>query len=338
MRKGLYRLDMMTRLFFPAFLLFSQLIAEVPLWQKDYQRAFEESARAKKPLLLFFNGSDCSGWGMKLKHEILSSPEFVALATGRFVCVEIDFPEHKAVDEHLASERAALKERWKVQEIPRLILIDAEGKEIARFGSTSLSAKEFGEDLLSIIEKDQKLNTALKNLGMQTPGALEDLYKLARELERENEALSILNIGVMKGALFFLLEKYRLLVEEGKSSEAEALHLRQRLVALDPKNEKKIPFSLALIDFQRLSNEKLINPFVAIRPLEEYLSKWGLSDHENKWRLEMMIAQFYVDCDEWKTALKHAESALESAPDSRKEEIARSLEYIRGESVIADSE
>ena len=327
------------RIFVALTLLFSSALwgENSITWEKDFGKGVEASVREKKPLLLFFTGSDCSGWGMKLKNEILSSADFVEKTKGKFVFVEIDFPEHKAVDPLLASQNQALKEKWRVTEIPRLILVDAEGIEIARFGSTCSGGKEFGEDLLTVLEKDQNLKTSLKQLSSCSPERLEELYKLARELERETEVALILNAGVSKEVSFFLLEKYRLLAESGKSQENESLNLREKLLKSDPANQKKIPFSIALIDFQRLSNEKLLNPFIAIRPLEEYLQHFGRCDLENKWRLEMMIAQFYVDCDEWKTALIHAQAAFESAPETRKEEIARSLEYIRGETAIADS-
>ncbi len=49
------------------------------------------------------------------------------------------------------------------------------------------------------------------------------------------------------------------------------------------------------------------------------------------WRVEMMIAQFYLDSDESNTALRHAERALTLAPEERREEIERSVDYIRNQ-------
>lgn len=301
------------------------------VWEKDYKKALEASSQTKKPLLLFFTGSDCSGWGMMLKNEILLASDFTEKTKDHFIFVEIDFPEHKPLETSLAEQNLALKEKWQVDQLPRLIMIDSSQREISRFGATPLSPKEFGEELIAILQRDRALTQSMKNLSCCAVKQLEDLYRTARELKREQEATLLVEEGVERGAIFFLLEKYRELVDLGKVSDKKAQDIRKRLLALDPNNEKKVLFSLALIDFQKLSSERPANPLAVIRPLEDYLKQYGSQDKENQWRLEMMVAQFYLDCEDWNVALAHAEKALASAPESRQEEIARSVSYIREE-------
>ena len=45
-------------------------------WQTDYVKLRTISQQEKKPMLLFFNGSDWAGSAMKFKHEILTLPFF----------------------------------------------------------------------------------------------------------------------------------------------------------------------------------------------------------------------------------------------------------------------
>lgn len=112
------------------------------------------------------------------------------------------------------------------------------------------------------------------------------------------------------------------------AKSSEAISLRNRLVNDDPDNRKGMQFSLALIDFQALS-QQCVDPKEAILPLEQYISSFGSQDKENVWRVEMMVAQFYLNYDDNQTALKHAETAYLTAPDEKKADIQRSIDYIR---------
>ena len=110
----------------------------------------------------------------------------------------------------------------------------------------------------------------------------------------------------------------------------EAQKLRQKLYDHENAsfNGQGIPFTLALIDFQELS-QKNYEPEIAARPLVEYLANYAKTDQKNIWRVEMMIAQLYLNADRWEEALKHAERAYQTAPEAMHSEISHSLDYIR---------
>ena len=308
------------------------LFASSPItWVSDYQEALEQAHRDEKPLLLFFTGSDWSGWGMKMKKEILDSPQFAEKVGNHFVFVEIDFPKHKNLSLDESEQNVQLKEKMDISEYPRLVVMDSAEREIARLGYTSEEGEVLGQDLLQIVERDQSLSNVMRELEFHSDSSsqLEGYYALAQELQRLDDCDRILEKGLRSSSPhFFQLEKYRLLVEEGKREKAETVVLRHRLLESDPNNEKGAHFTLALIDFQHLSCQEPLSREV-IQPLEEYLAKFGAQDSDNLWRIEMMIAQFYLDFDESMTALKHAETAFRSAPDEMKEEIGHSLDYIR---------
>ena len=45
-------------------------------WQTNINKAMEISKKSKKPLFLFFTGSDWCGWCIRLQKEVFKTPEF----------------------------------------------------------------------------------------------------------------------------------------------------------------------------------------------------------------------------------------------------------------------
>lgn len=271
-----------------------------------------------------------------MKKEILDDPAFIEKIAPEFICVLIDFPQHQALSKEQQEKNQILKERLEISEFPRLILLDPSEREITRLGYSPEKGEKFGQDLLHIVGKDRHLTSVMKELTNSriVPADLRSYYLEAQELHRKKDAARLLDVGLTSNEpLFFLLEKYRLLVEEGKGQEKEAIACYKQLVLADPDNSYGVQFALALIHFQQLANNETTNtnPKEVIKPLEDYLRLYGESDKENIWRVEMMIAQFYLDADESKTALKHAQIAYDAAPLDKKQEISDSINYINSQ-------
>lgn len=296
-------------------------------WHTEYAQARTLSKQENKPVLIFFNGSDWSGYAMKTKHEVLDGAAFQKKIGTRFIFLEADFPQHTALSQQIITQNSELRERFNVQEIPSLVLVDPQERIIARIGYLPESEEQLANDLITIIEQDVQLVEGLKNLDTR-PDQLRKLYQIAQELGRLSAMEEILAAGLNTEDSYFFLEKYRMLVERGEMKSADALSLRQKLNLLDIKNRQEALFTLALIDFQELSQKKE-SPEVAVQPLTDYLLQFGESDHKNVWRIEMMIAQLYLDAEAREEALRHAEKALLTAPKDMYEEIAHSLNYIR---------
>lgn len=303
-------------LVFLFFALFTALFA----WENSYTKAHAESVEDGKPLLLFFTGSDWSGLAMKMKNEVLDSPSFQKKISSQFHLVEVDFPVHTLLPLTQQEVNLNLKRRFQIDEYPVLLLLDSKEREITRIGYLPENGDQLAEELLHIVAQDTELCAGLNSLPHEE-NALRHLYELSQSLGRIEASQSILEAGLTAEIPFFQLEQYRLCVEEGK----EAAVLREKLLKSE---DYQVHFTLTLIDFQARANT-LRDPREVIRPLENYLERFGERDQENRWRIEMMIAQFYLDADEWKTALKHAETAYQSAPGSMRGEIENSLHYIR---------
>jgi protein disulfide-isomerase len=297
------------------------------VWQSDYEKVHSLSKLEKKPMLLFFNGSDWSGYAMRMKHEVLDSSSFQQKIGASFLYMEVDFPQHSSLDEATLRQNESLKARFNIVEIPTLLLIDEGERIIAQIGYLPESGEQLAEDLLKIREQDQQLMSGLLRLDQHGEN-LQKLYQLAQELGQQSAIEQIVEKGLQTEDPYFLLEKYRLLVEGGKMGEKAAMQLRKKIVSIEGTGSRDIHFTLALIDFQQLSQSNT-SADCAVRPLLEYLDRYSRQDQSNIWRIEMMIAQLYMEGDEREKALLHAEKALQYAPTTMHDEIAHSLDYIR---------
>ncbi len=309
---------MRTLLLFFLLTLFSSTYA----WETDYSKAREVSREDKKPLLLFFTGSDWSGLAMKMKNETLDSKDFQKKIGTQFHCIEIDFPIHTTLSSTVRQQNEALKSRFAVEEYPTLILLDSDEQIIVRMGYSPEGGQQLANELLHGMAQNIELCRGLKALP-KDEAVLRRLYQLAQIMMRGEARSAIMSAGVEIEVPFFLVEQYRLFVEEGK----DVTLLRQKLLK---SNDHEIHFTVAMIDFQEGAS-KHQDPCEAIKPLEAYLEHFRDTDSQNIWRIEMMIAQFYLETDEWGVALKHAETAYKNAPTPFQPEIENSLHYIKSQ-------
>ena len=103
-------------------------------WTVGWKNAAEAAAKAKKPILADFTGSDWCSWCVKLKAEVFSTPEFAAWAKDKVVLLEVDFPRKTQLAADLAKENQALAEKHEIQGFPTIVLLSATGEEIGRLG------------------------------------------------------------------------------------------------------------------------------------------------------------------------------------------------------------
>ena len=65
------------------------------VWLTDFEAAKKQAAAEKKPIMMFFTGSDWCGWCQKLHEDVLDKDEFQAFAKDGVVLLELDFPRTK---------------------------------------------------------------------------------------------------------------------------------------------------------------------------------------------------------------------------------------------------
>ena len=63
---------------------------------------------------------------------MLDTPEFQDYAAKNVVLVELDYPNKKVQTADLKKANAALKDQYKINGFPTLVVLDKDGKEIGR--------------------------------------------------------------------------------------------------------------------------------------------------------------------------------------------------------------
>ncbi|MET0760518.1 MAG: thioredoxin family protein [Flavobacterium sp.] len=118
--------------------------AQELVWQTDVTKALEISKKTKKPLLLFFTGSDWCGWCIRLQKEVLKTPEFAAWAKDNVVLVELDFPRRTPLTPELQKQNNELVQLFEVRGYPTVWLVNAAMKDgktnFEKLGSTGYVA------------------------------------------------------------------------------------------------------------------------------------------------------------------------------------------------------
>ena len=106
-------------------------------WLTDFNQAMEVSVKEKKPLLLFFTGSDWCGWCIRLQKDVFFKHEFSKWAKDNVVLVELDFPKKKVLSAEMQQQNYGLQNALKVRGYPSIWFVTAEKKSD---GNISLNA------------------------------------------------------------------------------------------------------------------------------------------------------------------------------------------------------
>lgn len=113
-------------------------------WETNIDTAMEISNKTKKPMLLFFTGSDWCGWCIRLQKEVLKTPEFEKWAKDNVVLVELDFPRRTPQDVAIQQQNQGLQQAFQIRGYPTIWLVNGskiDGKvNFEQLGSTGYVA------------------------------------------------------------------------------------------------------------------------------------------------------------------------------------------------------
>ena len=307
-------------------------------WMTHYEEAVEKSKETNKPLVLFFTGSDWCGWCTKLDEEVLETPPFMETAGQSFIFVKLDFPVHSPQDAQIKAQNKQLKQKFNVKGFPSLIIFDPQkNQQMGTTGYLPGGGKAFGEYLLKIVADYSGYKAEMQTLEAKTLSLdeLKNLFNKSIELNIVSDTNRIVKIGIASDKpLFFLIERYRFLADEGQIHSKEALKIKQQLLSLDKNNTHLTQYTIALIEFQTLCGDirrKETQTASIVAPLVSYIQAFGESDKENLWRLKMIISQVYLDENKMTEALKYAQESYDTAPLSVQTDLARAVQNIRSQ-------
>ncbi|MFT5753700.1 MAG: thioredoxin-related protein [Flavobacterium sp.] len=154
----------MKKILFILFISFSAITVKAQedmTWHTDMAKASELSMKEKKPLMLFFTGSDWCGWCIRLQKEVFKKEEFIKWAKQNVILVELDFPKKTAQEEAIKQQNYQMQQIFQVKGYPTVWLVNpektAEGKiNLSALGSTGYVAggpEKWLEGVNSIIKK-----------------------------------------------------------------------------------------------------------------------------------------------------------------------------------------
>ena len=118
----------MKKILIIAFLTLSSITIQAQeelTWHTDMSKATDISIKEKKPLFLFFTGSDWCGWCIRLQKEVFKTPEFIKWAKKNVVLVELDFPRRTPQDEAVKQQNFQLQQQLQVKGYPTIWFVSA---------------------------------------------------------------------------------------------------------------------------------------------------------------------------------------------------------------------
>ena len=97
-------------------------------WHTDLVKAIEISTKEKKPLMLFFTGSDWCGWCVRLQKEVFLTKEFTKWADESVILVDVDFPKDKSKQSvELQNQNNLLARQYEVRGYPTVHFVTVSG-------------------------------------------------------------------------------------------------------------------------------------------------------------------------------------------------------------------
>ncbi|PWA04105.1 thioredoxin family protein [Flavobacterium psychrotolerans] len=113
-------------------------------WETSMEKAVQVSMKTKKPLLLFFTGSDWCGWCIRLQKEVLKTQEFATWAKENVVLVELDFPRRSPQQPEIQKQNNELQQLFQVAGYPTVWFSNPTKKDgkinLDKLGSTGYVA------------------------------------------------------------------------------------------------------------------------------------------------------------------------------------------------------
>ena len=294
-------------------------------WQKEETEIFLTAEKENLPVIAFFLGGQWCPWSQKLSQEILKSSLFLDKVGKDAILWEIALEKETQDD--------AIRQKYSVTECPQILLLDPKGKEFARFGFMPLEAKEYGNELVAVIDHFHEICAALDRKGGDFEEEVwKDLFLKAKKLSAACYASVILERGLKKEkGVFFHLEKFASLLEKYKPKHPEVLKVKQQLLKKDPENKLGTHFKVAVLEFQKISSrlKSKDRQEKALRPLLKFVHQFGNRDKENLWKAEMMIAEFLFAKNSIPLAIEHANAALKAAPETAAPQIQMAIAFMK---------
>jgi hypothetical protein len=172
-------------------------LAARAFWHSSPREAREVAKREKKPLLIFFYqkwkgvpggpaGAAVGDNNVALNDDLLSTSEFNEFAAGRVVLTRLFYPiSYKGVSEERKAALQQFRDYFKVKSLPTILLLDENGREIARIKGYSRITAGPGIELSAADKLLEKLKRAVELREQATAAAEANRKTLLAQNYRE---------------------------------------------------------------------------------------------------------------------------------------------------------
>ena len=100
-------------------------------WETTYKEALKKSKKEKKPVLIYFTGSDWCGPCKVLDKKLFHTEKFKTIADNDLILYEADTPRNKdIVSPEKLEVTNDLKRKFKIRSFPTLVFVNHKGKMI----------------------------------------------------------------------------------------------------------------------------------------------------------------------------------------------------------------
>jgi thioredoxin-related protein len=135
--------------------LFLSTLGFTQNWSTNIEDAKAKATAENKTIVLVFSGSDWCAPCIKLDKNVWQSEEFKVYASEKLVLVRADFPKKKAnvLPEPLQNSNKALAEKYNQEGyFPLVVVLNAQGKVIAKKGYENQNATKYVAELQALIK------------------------------------------------------------------------------------------------------------------------------------------------------------------------------------------
>lgn len=127
--------------------------APVLNWSVDYEASVQRAKAEKKPLLIYFTGSDWCPYCKYMDRDVLDKPEFIDFANKNYVMVLCDFPRAKEIPENVAAANKRLAQKFSIRGFPTMIIMNPQNMKVGAAGyENGITPKSFIEAVSKIFE------------------------------------------------------------------------------------------------------------------------------------------------------------------------------------------
>jgi thioredoxin-related protein len=102
------------------------------LWTSTFKEALKKSKKEKKPVLIYFTGSDWCGPCKVLDAKLFHTEKFKNLSDKDLVLLEVDIPRRRdLITPVKMKENLYLQNKYRVTAFPTLMMVNHKGKKLA---------------------------------------------------------------------------------------------------------------------------------------------------------------------------------------------------------------